>query len=748
MKNITDTIQGGRKTYSFLLAAIIALCAVCAANAAEIAEADLQAAGLWSEFDNLAGDPSRASSSITNSPYVAAKAFDGNYDNVEPNRFMVNSLPVSLYYRFDSPKCVNAIRISNQCWVSGQSRSPKAFVFEGSNDGETWTTIGSESGLSTWANTSDSKYGTNGTMTRRVFKYANADSYVYYRITFTETMSEGAALAVSEIDFYHMEPYYWRGPAAEDANLSNPNNWSHADGRTATVEPGAGCSMVFTNDATLTVDKPLSVQSISANGYAVLFDNPAPDDSGAVATNTLTVSGSITGGTDKFAVFRCKVQCTDRFKKASRSQFPGGLTARYMHEHCNAWGTNTKMLEGEFFFTEPWPLAGSASVPWTLGSADLPDSVLHAPTLTSTDASMLTVLQRSKAYFSGDMQMGRPDENHPSGAATLPILRIERGYARIAGTLSSITGYLGSGPSVHGTNHVRRLLFTTNGSADDKYRIDTVCFYPKFVIDEAVENAKRRYSVVFVNMHNRLDFWANGDFTFDRKGGNKAVVSSRSSGANFILGWHTTWEGASHNITVNQDFGPSNHEGYLPTFGMEIDGEGGSVTLNEPISLNSGTVISGGVKAVAGAAGVFGTSAVSAGTGTTLCISNGVALANAVNIASGATLEYLDGASISGAVTLADGSAIALRFTTDAAAPCISFASAPTVNGKVTVKVSAADGVNARNVDGKWLIATNVSGGTFEIDDEDKPLWAESVAVEGGNLYLNVKTRGLSLSVR
>lgn len=97
-------------------------CLSFSARAAEIADADLQAAGLWREFDNLAGDPSRASSTITNGSYTAAKAFDGNYDNVEPNRFMVNSLPVSLYYRFDSPKCVNAIRISNQCWVSGQSR--------------------------------------------------------------------------------------------------------------------------------------------------------------------------------------------------------------------------------------------------------------------------------------------------------------------------------------------------------------------------------------------------------------------------------------------------------------------------------------------------------------------------------------------------------------------------------------------------------------------------------------------------
>ena len=70
-------------------------------------------------------------------------------------------------------------------------------------------------------------------MTRRIFKYANAASYISYRITFTETMSGAATLAVSEIDFYHMEPYYWRGPAAEDENLSNPNNWSLADGRTA-----------------------------------------------------------------------------------------------------------------------------------------------------------------------------------------------------------------------------------------------------------------------------------------------------------------------------------------------------------------------------------------------------------------------------------------------------------------------------------------------------------------------------------
>ena len=62
---------------------------------------------------------------------------------------------------------------------------------------------------------------------------------------------------------------------------------------------------------------------------------------------------------------------------------------------------------------------------------------------------------------------------------------------------------------------------------------------------------------------------------------------------------------------------------------------------------------------------------------------------------------------------------------------------------------TAAENVNARNADGKWLIATNVSGeGSFVLDEENKPAWVEGVSLEGGNLYLNVKTCGLTLSVR
>ena len=122
-----------------------------------------------------------------------------------------------------------------------------------------------------------------------------------------------------------------------------------------------------------------------------------------------------------------------------------------------------------------------------------------------------------------------------------------------------------------------------------------------------------------------------------------------------------------------------------------------------------------------------------------------------MTVGSGATLEVPESGVVTftGAATLADGSKLSVNFTDGNEAPQFAFAEGVNANGAaVTVKASAEEGLNARNADGKWLLATNVSGGTFEIDDEDKPDWAESVAVEGGNLYLNVKTRGLSLSVR
>ena len=122
----------------------------------------------------------------------------------------------------------------------------------------------------------------------------------------------------------------------------------------------------------------------------------------------------------------------------------------------------------------------------------------------------------------------------------------------------------------------------------------------------------------------------------------------------------------------------------------------------------------------------------------------------AVLVTSGATLSLPESGvvTIPGTVTLQDDAVLSFNFTNGAEAPKFAFTGGATVpDGTAKVKVSAAAGVQPRRLDGKWLIAEGVSG-TFALDEETKPTWADGVSVDGGNLYLDVKVPGLTLSVR
>ena len=134
----------------------------------------------------------------------------------------------------------------------------------------------------------------------------------------------------------------------------------------------------------------------------------------------------------------------------------------------------------------------------------------------------------------------------------------------------------------------------------------------------------------------------------------------------------------------------------------------------------------------------------------TLAIKPGAGLGeSAMTVNTGATLavEESDVVTISGATTLDGGAVLSFNFTSIDAAPKFVFSNTATASGTAKVKVSAATGVFPRKLDRRWLIAEGVSG-TFELDEETKPTWADGVSVEGGNLYLDVKAPGLTLSVR
>ena len=122
----------------------------------------------------------------------------------------------------------------------------------------------------------------------------------------------------------------------------------------------------------------------------------------------------------------------------------------------------------------------------------------------------------------------------------------------------------------------------------------------------------------------------------------------------------------------------------------------------------------------------------------------------AITVNSGAALEIPQSgaATIPGAVTLKDNAVLSFNFTSIDSAPKFVFSNTATASGTVKVKVSAADGVFPRKLDRRWLIAEGVSG-EFELDEETKPIWADGVSLdEDGNLYLDVKAPGLTLSVR
>ena len=185
-------------------------------------------------------------------------------------------------------------------------------------------------------------------------------------------------------------------------------------------------------------------------------------------------------------------------------------------------------------------------------------------------------------------------------------------------------------------------------------------------------------------------------------------------------------------------------------YDQELDGSyvGRTVTLTGKVTGYGAMVADGCGKLLFNSASDFSGGLTATG-GVTVAVNAGCSPGSGVvTVGSGSTFAVPGSgtATVPGAVTLKDGAILSFHFTSVDAQPQFAFTDGATVeSGAVTVRVSADDDVMPRKVGGKWLIATNVSG-SFEL--VDPPSWAEDVSVEEGNLYLNVKTPGLSLSVR
>ena len=97
-------------------------------------------------------------------------------------------------YRFNTATKVTSIKLYNPDANNQTTRPPKAWTFEGSNDGDNWTVLDTRTGQ-TWS---------SGQV--RSYSFQNDDAYVYYKFDCTELNGATDYLMLWEIEFWGTAP--------------------------------------------------------------------------------------------------------------------------------------------------------------------------------------------------------------------------------------------------------------------------------------------------------------------------------------------------------------------------------------------------------------------------------------------------------------------------------------------------------------------------------------------------------------
>ena len=138
--------------------------------------------------------------STSHATYGVKGAFDHNRSDTNGRWLAEKADHMYVVYKFNEATAANMLRVWNGSnsagGVSSAERSPKAWTFEASNDGETWTTLDTRTNEPDWS--------ANGEM--RDYSFSNDTAYVYYKFDCTELCSASATyLQLWELEFYYIE---------------------------------------------------------------------------------------------------------------------------------------------------------------------------------------------------------------------------------------------------------------------------------------------------------------------------------------------------------------------------------------------------------------------------------------------------------------------------------------------------------------------------------------------------------------
>ena len=157
---------------------------------------------------NLATDSTAVStsdSSTQHADYPYSYAFDGRLDN----RMLAKVNDFDMIYTFAEPMAVDAYALTSVSAAFtgyGKDRDPQAWTFEGSNDGETWTTLDTQA-LNRLETSPQSTWKDNET---KFFRFDNETPYLKYRLHVTNNFLNGAVdqYGVSYTQFAEVAFYF------------------------------------------------------------------------------------------------------------------------------------------------------------------------------------------------------------------------------------------------------------------------------------------------------------------------------------------------------------------------------------------------------------------------------------------------------------------------------------------------------------------------------------------------------------
>ena len=130
-------------------------------------------------------------SSSAHATYGATGAFDGVMDGSNGRWLAVKDAHMFVTYHFNVPTRVNTIKLYNPNANMQDTRPPKTWTFEGSNDGETWTVLDERTGETGW-----------GKSEVRTYWFPNDAEYAYYKFDCTAINGATDYLMLWEIEFY------------------------------------------------------------------------------------------------------------------------------------------------------------------------------------------------------------------------------------------------------------------------------------------------------------------------------------------------------------------------------------------------------------------------------------------------------------------------------------------------------------------------------------------------------------------